>query len=88
MSMREMPRQDLLDLAVWLSERPEVAKKNLEPVRRGFVLSPGVYYNRGTGMVDRLYSPQHIALGSRMFRISNDPAAPFEEIRRRVMEGR
>jgi hypothetical protein len=39
-------------------------------------------------MVDRIYSPQSVALGHKMFRVSKDPAAPFEDIRRRATEGR
>jgi len=87
-SHREMMQQELMDLGVWLIEHPEAALSNLEPIRSARVLEPGVYYNMGTGMVDRIYSPQHVPLGHRMFRISSDPAAPVEEIRRRVMEGK
>jgi hypothetical protein len=87
-SQREMMRQELMDLGVWLSEHPEAAPRNLKPIRSAKVLRPGVYYNRGTGMVDRIYSPQRVALGHRMFRISSDPEAPVEEIRRRVLEGK
>jgi hypothetical protein len=39
-------------------------------------------------MVDRLYTSQHVALGARWFRVKRDPAAPVEEIRRRVLEGK
>jgi hypothetical protein len=39
-------------------------------------------------MVDRIYAPQHVPLGHRLFRIISDPAAPVEEIRRRVLEGK
>ena len=85
---REMMQQELMDLGVWLIEHPEAAPRNLEPIRSAKVLEPGVYYNRGTGMVDRIYTPQHVALGHEMFRISSDPAAPVEEIRRRVLEGK
>jgi len=87
-SKREMMQQELMNLGVWLSEHPEAATKNLKPVRSAKVLEPGVYYNRGTGMVDRIYRAQRVALGHRMFRISGDPAAPVEEIRRRVLEGK
>ena len=87
-SQREMMQQELMDLGVWLVEHPEAASRNLKPIRSAEVLRPGVYYNRGTGMVDRIYSPQRVALGHRMFRISGDPAAPVEEIRRRVLEGK
>ena len=85
---REMMQQELMDLGVWLIEHPEAAPRNLEPIRSAKVLEPGVYYNRGTGMVDRIYTPQHVALGHKMFRVSRDPAAPVEEIRRRVLEGK
>ena len=85
---REMMQQELMDLGVWLVEHPEAATKNLEPIRSAEVLQPGVYYNLGTGMVDRVYRPQRVALGHKMFRISRDPASPVEEIRRRVLEGK
>jgi hypothetical protein len=87
-SRREAMQQDLMDLGVWLTEHPEAHKKNLKPIRGSVVLDPGVYYNTGTGMVERIYSPQHIALGARWFRIKSDPAAPVEEIRRRALEGK
>jgi hypothetical protein len=87
-SHREMMQQELMDLGVWLIEHPQAALSNLEPIRSARVLQPGVYYNMGTGMVDRIYSPQHVPLGHRLFRISSDPAAPVEQIRRKVMEGR
>jgi hypothetical protein len=84
----EMMQQELMDLGVWLIEHPEAAVSNLEPIRSARVLEPGVYYNMGTGMVDRIFAPQHVPLGHRLFRISSDPAAPVEEIRRKVMEGK
>ena len=87
-SHREMMQQELMDLGVWLIEHPEAAVRNLEPIRSARVLKPGVYYNVGTGMVDRIFAPQHVPLGHRLFRISSDPAAPVEEIRRKVMEGK
>jgi len=87
-SHREMMQQELMDLGVWLSEHPEAAPKNLKPIRSTKVLDPGVYYNMGTGMVDRIFSPQRVALGHKMFRINSDPAAPVDEIRRTVLEGR
>jgi len=87
-SNREMMQQELMDLGAWLTEHPEAAGKHLKPVRGGVILDPGVYYNTGTGMIDRIYAPQHIALGARWFRVSGDPAAPIEEIRRRVLEGK
>jgi hypothetical protein len=85
---REMMQQELMDIGVWLSEHPEAATKNLEPIRSAKALQPGVYFNMGTGMVDRIYTPQRVALGHKMFRISKDPAAPVDEIRRRVLEGK
>jgi hypothetical protein len=85
---REMMQQDLMDLGVWLGEHPEAAFRNLKPIRSAKVLEPGVYYNMGTGMVDRVYTPQSVALGHKMFRISRDPASPVEEIRRTVLEGK
>jgi hypothetical protein len=87
-SHRETMQQDLMDLGVWLAEHPEAAPKNLKPIRSAKALAPGVYYNMGTGMVDRIFSPQRVALGHKMFRISRDPASPVEEIRRRVLEGK
>jgi hypothetical protein len=80
--------QQLMDLGVWLIEHPEAATKNLKPIRDRVVLDPGIYYNRGTGLIERIYAPQHIALGHRMFRVSSDPAAPVEDIRRKAMEGK
>ena len=87
-SHRETMQQDLMDLGAWLSEHPGAAPKNLKPIRSAKVLDPGVYYNMGTGMVDRIFSPQRVALGHKMFRVSRDPAAPVEAIRRRVQEGK
>ena len=87
-SQRGTMQQELMDLGVWLVEHPEAAPRNLEPIRSAKVLRPGVYYNKGTGMVDRIYTPQRVALGHRMFRVSSDPAAPLEEIRRRVLGGK
>ena len=87
-SHRETMQQDLMDLGAWLSEHPGAAPKNLKPIRSAKVLDPGVYYNMGTGMVDRIFSPQRVALGHKTFRISRDPASPVEEIRRRVLEGK
>jgi hypothetical protein len=85
---REMMQQELMDVGVWLIEHPEAATKNLEPKRSVKVLEPGVYYNMGTGMVDRIFTPQRVALGHKMFRISSDPASPAEEIRRKAKEGK
>ena len=85
---REMMEQDLMDLGVWLVEHPEAALRNLKPIRNAKVLEPGVYYNMGTGMVDRIYTPQSVALGHKMFRMSRDPASPVEEIRRTALEGK
>ena len=87
-SHRETMQQDLMELGAWLSEHPGAAPKNLKPIRSAKVLDPGVYYNMGTGTVDRIYTPQRVALGHKMFRVSKDPAAPVDEIRRRVLEGK
>lgn len=87
-SHREMMQQELMDLGAWLVEHPEAAKKNLKPIRNAKVLEPGVYFNMGTGMVDRLFSPQRVALGHKMFRVSRDPAASVSEVRRKVLEGK
>jgi hypothetical protein len=85
---REMMQQELMDIGVWLVEHPESATRNLQPIRSTRALQPGVYYNVGTGMVDRVFAPKHVPLGHRLFRISSDPAAPVEQIRRKVMEGK
>jgi hypothetical protein len=85
---RETMQQELMDLGVWLIDHPEAATKNLKPIRDKVVLDPGIYYNSGTGMIERIYAPQHVALGHRMFRISSDPATPVEEIRRKVIVGK
>ncbi|CAN5301614.1 hypothetical protein BH24ACT19_BH24ACT19_06860 [soil metagenome] len=87
-SSREAMQQELMDLGRWLTEHPKAATKNLKPVRGSVVLQPGIYYNTGTGMVERIYTPQHIALGARWFRVSKDPAAPTDDVRRRVLEGK
>ena len=87
-SNREMMQQELMNLGAWLAEHPGAAKKNLKPIRDKTLLDPGVYYNTGTEMVERIYTPQHIALGARWFRVKSDPAAPVEEIRRKVLGGK
>ena len=87
-SHREMMQQELMELGVWLIDHPEAAVRNLKPIRSAKLLRPGVYYNMGTGMVDRIFTPQHVALGHKMFLITGDPAAPVEEIRRKVKEGK
>lgn len=83
-----MLQQELLELGAWLSEHPQAARKNLKPIRSSKPLEPGVYYNQGTGIVERVYRAQRPALGSRMFRVNSDPAAPVYELRRRITEGR
>jgi hypothetical protein len=85
---RETMQQELMDLGVWLAEHPGAATKNLKPIRAKVVLDPGIYYNFGTGMIERIYTPQHVPLGHRLFRVSSDPAATVEEIRRKVIEGK
>jgi ferredoxin len=54
---RETMQQELMDLGVWLAEHPEAATKNLKPIRDRVVLDPGIYYNSGTGMIERIYAP-------------------------------
>ncbi|MBA2510877.1 MAG: hypothetical protein H0V28_05280 [Rubrobacteraceae bacterium] len=76
---REMMRADLMAVARWLTNRADRRRK-LKPIRNAKVLKPGVYYNAGTTMVDRLYEPQRVALGHRMFRITRDPAASAAEV--------
>ncbi len=87
-SLREAMQQELIDLGRWLTEHPKARDKNLKPVRGSVILQPGIYYNSGTGMVERIYTPQHIALGARWFRVSKDPAASTDDVRRRVLEGK
>lgn len=86
-SHREAMSRDLLELGAYLVEHPE-ARKNLKPHRSARPLEPGVYFNAGTGMVERLYRSQRVALGAKYFRVSGDPAAPAEELRRKILEGR
>ena len=81
-------QQELMDIGVWLVEHPETATRNLQPIRSAKAVQPGVYYNMGTGMVDRIFTPQRVALGHKMFRISRDPATPAQEIRRTAQEGK
>ena len=87
-SRREAMERPLMELSVWLSENPKKMQKNLKAVRRQVVLDPGVYYNSGIRMIERLYDPQHVPLGHKIFHINSDPAAPVAEIRRRVLEGK
>ena len=87
-SHREAMTRDLMELGRWLTEHPGMANKRLKPIRSAKELEPGVYFNLGTGMVDRIFRPQHVALGHKMFRINADPAAPVEALRRRVLEGK
>lgn len=87
-SSRETMQQELMSLGAWLTEHPKAAKKNLKAIRGTVILDPGVYFNTGTGMVERIYTSQHIALGARLFRIKKDPAAPVQEIQRKVLEGK
>jgi hypothetical protein len=87
-SQREVMQQELMQLGIWLAENPKAAPKNLKPIRSAEALEPGVYYNMGTGMVDRVYREQRVALGHKMFRVSSDPAAPVAEIRRKILEGK
>ncbi|MEW6636373.1 MAG: hypothetical protein AB1425_06110 [Actinomycetota bacterium] len=86
-SQREAMQQELMELGAYLVEHPG-ARKVLKPHRSARPLDPGVYFNAGTGMVERLYRPQRVALGARYFRVSGDPDAPLEELRRKILEGR
>ena len=79
-------QSELLAVGRRLSEDPKAVKR-LKPMRGAGSLAPGVYYNHGTGMVERIYAPQQMALGNRVFRISKDPDAPVEEIEQRVQGG-
>ena len=85
---REAITQDLMELGQYLAANPETAKRRLKPIRSSKELDPGVYFNLGTGMVDRVFRPQHVALGHKMFRVSSDPAAPVAEIRRKILGGK
>jgi hypothetical protein len=87
-SHREAMTRDLMELGRWLTEHPEMPNKRLKPIRSAKELEPGVYFNLGTGMVDRIFRPQHVPLGHKLFRINTDPAAPVEELRRKVMGGK
>ena len=87
-TQREGMTQELMELGRWLTEHPEAANKRLKPIRSAKELEPGVYFNLGTGMVDRIFRPQRVALGHKMFRIDTDPAAPVEALRRRVLGGK
>jgi hypothetical protein len=80
-------RQELLDLGAYLVDHPE-ARAGLKAHRTSRPLEPGVYFNAGTGMVERVYRTQRIALGARYFRVSSDPDATVEEIRRKALGGR
>ena len=85
---REAITQDLMELGQYLAANPATAKRRLKPIRSSKELDPGVYFNLGTGMVDRVFRPQHVALGHKMFRVSSDPAAPVSEIRRKILGGK
>lgn len=76
---REAMRDDLMSVARWLTGRADRRRK-LKPIRNAKVLKPGIYYNAGTTMVDRLYEPQRVALGHRMSRITKDPSATAEAV--------
>jgi hypothetical protein len=85
---REAMQEELMQLGAWLAEHPRAARKHLEPIRSAKALEPGVYYNRGTGMMERIFSTQSVPLGHQIFRVAGDPGAPLAEIRRRVLEGK
>jgi hypothetical protein len=79
---------ELMKVALLISEAPETAKKRMKPIRSSRELSPGVYYNAGTRMVERLHSPQRPALGNRIYRISDDPNTSSRELERKITGGR
>ena len=60
-SLREAMQQELLDLGRWLIEHHEAKKENHKPVRGSVVLEPGVYHNTGPALIERIYTPHHIA---------------------------
>ncbi|MBA2693299.1 MAG: hypothetical protein H0U65_12565 [Rubrobacter sp.] len=78
----------LMKVALRISEDPNFARKYMKPIRSSKILDPGVYYNAGTRMVERLHAPQRPALGNRMYRISKNPAESADELERKITGGR
>lgn len=86
-SQREaLHSQELMDLGAYLVDHPE-ARARLKARRTSRPLGPGVYFNAGTGMVERVFREQRVALGARYFRIVSDPEAGVQEIRAKVLGG-
>ncbi len=78
---------DLMKISLRISEDPKSAKRRMKPIRSSRVLEPGVYYNAGIRMVERLHSPQQPALGNRMYRISRNSAESADEIENKITGG-
>lgn len=88
MGLYEGMDSELMRVSLLISEDPKAAKKRMKPVRSSKELSPGVYYNAGTRMVERLHAPQRPALGNRIFKISDDPNVSSHELERKITGGR
>ncbi len=78
---------ELMKVALLISDDLKSARKYMKPIRSSRVLAPGVYYNAGTRMVERLHAPQRPPLGNRIYRISKNPAESAEELERKVTGG-
>jgi hypothetical protein len=78
----------LMKVALRISGDFGAARSHMKPIRSSKVLEPGVYYNAGTRMVERLHTPQRPALGNRMFRISKNPAESADELESKITGGR
>ncbi len=79
---------ELMKISLRISDDPKSARRRMKPIRSSKVLEPGVYYNAGTRMVERLHAPQRPALGNRMFRISKNPNTPAEVLGDKITGGR
>jgi hypothetical protein len=88
MDVYEGMDSELMKVALRISDDPKAARKYMKPVRSSKALSPGVYYNAGTRMVERLHSSQRPALGNRIYRISKNPDTSAEELERKITGGR
>ncbi|MBA2376149.1 MAG: hypothetical protein M3494_07040 [Actinomycetota bacterium] len=87
MTPHEGMDSELMKVALRISDDPESARKYMKPIRSSKALAPGVYYNAGTRMVERLHSSQRPPLGNRIFRISKNPAESVESIERKITGG-
>lgn len=88
MTVYEGMDSELMEVALAIAGDFGSAKRRMKPIRSSKVLAPGVYYNAGTRMVERLHSPQRPALGNRIYRISENPNASAEELERKITGGR